>query len=206
MKSFLVTGILFLWVLAAPSSAMCFNATLVNEIKSFMVLLRSDKISLRTCHYLYGFHSEIGDMDIFFEICKKGKWERKEYNIECVDPYFKRRDNADTVPCLYLTWLRTKIPLTEEFKILDVRRNRPGHLPNWYITTQIGNSTVEFTHETLRQPGHDPWSLLEVSSIDGASRWEMIEEDFEDYRTQLERMGLDENGKWPDAPLSSPGQ
>ena len=204
MKSsrLLILLLVFLFLLWS-GLARAGNATLEGDIHTFVRILASERLSLAQCFTMYGNSSEFGEGELNNAMCRHRGWRPIEGNLDC-RRFIRTRHyrHPDKVPCLFWTWLKARLPLSEDIEILEARVKPPEFAPDWEVTARIGKSIVTLVRE-VDWPGKMPGpKVISIKTIDGRSIWSTLERDTQNMGVLLERMGLDENAEWPDAPLT----
>ena len=166
------------------------NAGVLEDSKSFVHLLNKDYEPTLSDVYLF-FGNEGGEYEMIFE--EKECKDKKLLNEDCNKEMTNRHENPDHSKSFFLKWLRSKLPLSPDLTIYEVKRVGVGdsNKRNYYeyelITADLNKTEVIF-FRALDPKKTLPYGRIEIKVINGIPLPEIFADDIKKWFSKEERM------------------
>jgi len=106
-------------------------------------------------------------------VCRERSWTPESSNEKCINFTRVRSSQAASYPSLHLSWLRTKLPAYDTWRIVEVQDAFLGEYPYTRIVVMLNGKAAVFGYD----PKHGPFGLLFILSIGGINTDDLLEQD-----------------------------
>ncbi len=155
----------------------------VKDVNTFVQLLsKTSTPTLADFYYYYGQGSEL-ELEFMLNHCEKKGWKPAPDHPKCSKYINDRENNKLVEPSLFFKWLKTKLPMSAQLKIIRVEHIRGKDLVEYdLVYAKLNDVEVTFYRPVGSEINIGQFGVLGLSKIKGVSVDNLLKKDLSSKR------------------------